>query len=192
MVWISTFAVIIAYLLGSIPSAYIAGRLRRGVDIREVGDGNMGAANAFRTLGARTGIAVFIVDVGKGAAAMLIAGLLAVPEPVLLLCGLAAVAGHNWPVLLGFRGGRGEATTIGTLLTLVPYGMLSLLGVAAIPLLITRNVTLTSTFLFIPLPLVAWLFGASVLVIAYTVALPCVVGFTHFLTARHLHAKAES
>jgi glycerol-3-phosphate acyltransferase PlsY len=161
------------------------------VDIRELGDRNMGAANAFRELGPRLGIGVGVVDVGKGAAAILIAKALAVPEAVVLLTGLAAVAGHNWPVFLRFRGGRGEATTVGTLLTLMPREMLIIFGVAAVPFLITRNIIVTSVFLFVPLPLVAWALGAPGVMIAYAIALPCLVGFTHFLTTRHLTVNAE-
>jgi len=183
--------VIMGYLIGAIPFAYIAGRRVRGVDIREVGDRNMGAANAFRELGARAGIAVGIVDIGKGAAAILIAEALGVPLPVLLLTGLAAVAGHNWPIFLKFGGGRGEATTIGILLTLMPREMLIIFGVAALPFLITRSIILTSVFLFVPLPLVAWGFGTSGVMIAYCIALPCVVGFTHYITTRHMPAEVK-
>jgi glycerol-3-phosphate acyltransferase PlsY len=192
MVWNCISAVIIGYLIGAIPSAYVAGRLVRGLDIRELGDGNMGAANAFHQLGARAGIAVGIVDIGKGAAAILIAEALTVPLPAVLLTGLAAVSGHNWPIFLRFRGGRGEATTIGTLWALMPSEMLIVFGIAAVPFLIRHNVTFTSVFLFVPLPLVAWLLGASGLMIAYCIALPCLVGFTHYITTRHLPAKVKS
>lgn len=191
MIWSSIFAIIIGYLLGAMPSAYVAGRVVKGVDIRELGDGNMGAANAWREIGPKAGIAVAIADVGKGAAAMLIAKAIGVPLPTLLLTGLAAVAGHNWPLFLRFRGGRGEATTIGVLLTLMPREMLAVFGVALVPFLITRNIIFTSVFLFVPLPLVAWWFGAPGLLIAYCIALPCLVGFTHFLTKRHIRLSVE-
>lgn len=191
MIWSSISVVITAYLIGAIPSAYIAGRLLKGVDIREVGDRNVGAANAFRELGARAGIAVGIIDVGKGATALLIAEALGVPLPALLLTGLAAVAGHNWPIFLKFRGGRGEATTVGVLLTLMPRETLIVFAVAALPFFITHNIILTSVFLFVPLPLVAWLLGASGALIAYCIALPCLVGFTHYVTTRHLPAQVN-
>ena len=191
MIWISISSLITGYLLGSFPSAYLAGRLMKGVDIRQLGDGNMGAANAWRELGARAGIAVATIDVGKGAAAILIARAIGVPLPVLLLTGVAAVAGHNWPIFLKFRGGRGAATAIGVLSTILPYEMLILLGVALIPFAITRNIIITSTFLFAPLPLVAWWFGAPGVLIAYSIALPCLVGFTHFITTRHAPAKVN-
>ena len=191
MIWILIFAVTVGYLLGSIPSAYIAGRLTRGVDIRELGDGNMGAANAWRELGPKAGIAVGIMDVGKGAAVVLIATAMGITLPAVLLTGVAAVAGHNWPIFLKFRGGRGEATTIGILSALMPREMLIVFGIASVPFLISRNVTFTSVFLFVPLPLVAWLLGAPGALIGYSIALPCLVGFTHYVTTRHLLARVK-
>ncbi|MBA7628589.1 Glycerol-3-phosphate acyltransferase [subsurface metagenome] len=108
--------VLTGYLLGSIPTAYIAGRLLKGRDIRQIGDGNVGAHNAFRELGPKTGVAVGIIDAGKGVLVIIIAQVAGIPQVTILLSGAAAVIGHNWPVFLGFRGGRGESTTIGILL----------------------------------------------------------------------------
>ncbi len=182
MVWL---IILLGYFLGSVPTAYIAGHVLRGVDIRQVGDENMGAANAFRQLGAKTGIAVFLVDAGKGAVAILIAQAASLPLAAVLLTGLAAVAGHNWPVFIGFRGGRGEATTIGVLLTLITQPMLIVGGVAAVAFFITRRVILgQGPFMFPPLPLVCWWLGVPGLLVAYSIALPCLVGFTHFLRTR--------
>jgi len=176
--------VILGYLLGSIPTGYIAGRFFRKVDIRRVGDGNMGAQNAFRQLGAGVGIAVGIVDAGKGALAILIAQAANLPQIAVLLAGAAAVIGHNWPVFLRFRGGRGEATTIGVLLVTVTQPMLILAIPVIATLVIWRNVTLASAVLFVPLPLVCWWLGVPGALIAYGIALPCLVGFTHFLRTR--------
>lgn len=177
--------VVLGYLIGSIPTAYIASRLLKGKDIRQMGDANMGAANAFRQLGAKVGIAVFFVDVGKGVLAILIAQSASSHQAVILLTGAAVVIGHNWPVFIGFRGGRGESTTIGVLLTLVTYPMLILAGPALIGLLIGRNVILASAILFIPLSLVCWWLGFTAWLISYSIALPCLVGVTHFLRTRH-------
>jgi len=174
----------LGYLLGSIPTAHIAGRVLKKVDIRQVGDGNMGAANAFRQLGAKTGVAVGIIDAGKGALAILIAQAASLPLAVVLLTGTAAVVGHNWPIFIGFRGGRGEATTIGVLLTTITQPMLILAGPTILALVIFRNVILASAVLFIPLPLVCWWLGVPGMLTAYGIALPCLVGFTHFLRTR--------
>jgi glycerol-3-phosphate acyltransferase PlsY len=176
--------VISGYLLGSIPTGYIAGRIFKQVDIRKVGDGNMGAQNAFRQLGAWVGIAVGLIDAGKGALAIFIAQAADLPQIAVLLAGAAAVAGHNWPVFLRFRGGRGEATAIGVLLFTVTQPMLVVAAPAIAALVIWRNVILASAVLFVPLPLVAWWLGVPGMLIAYSVALPCLVGFTHFLRTR--------
>lgn len=177
--------VLFSYLLGSIPSAYIAGRVLRGIDIRNVGDGNVGAANAYREIGPAAGIAVLIADACKGAIAVMVTQAFA-SQFVVFLAGFAVVAGHNWPVYIGFRRGRGEATTIGVLFVLLPQPMLILLAVCAIPFLVTRNTMLAGAILFAPLWLVALLMGASGALISYSIALPCLVGLTHLVTTRHL------
>ncbi len=146
--------VISGYLLGSIPTAYIAGRLLKGKDIRQMGDGNVGAANAFHQLGHKTGIGIFLIDITKGALPILIAQAFALSQVAILITGAAAVMGHNWPIFIGFRGGRGESTTIGVLLTIITQPMLIVAGPAALVLLLRKNVTLASVFLFVPLPLV--------------------------------------
>ncbi|MBA7483268.1 Glycerol-3-phosphate acyltransferase [subsurface metagenome] len=102
----------------------------------------------------------------------------------MLLVGAAAVIGHNWPVFLRFRGGRGEATTIGVLLTTITQPMLILAIPVIAALVIWRNVTLASAVLFVPLPLVCWWLGVPGALITYGIALPCLVGFTHFLRTR--------
>ena len=177
--------VLLGYFVGSIPTAFIAGRLLKGRDIRQMGDGNVGARNAFFQLGAKVGISIFFIDAGKGALAIIIAQTAGLPQVAILLTGAATVIGHNWPVFIGFRGGRGEATTIGVLLTLITQPMLILAGPALATLAIKQNVNIASAVLFIPLSLVCWLLGVPGLLIAYSIAMPCLVGFTHFLRTRH-------
>jgi len=109
--------VILGYFLGSIPTAYVVGRVAKGIDIRQVGDGNVGAANAFHQLGKKIGVTVGLIDAGL---AVLIAQAADIPQETVLITGVAAIIGHNWPVFLGFRGGRGECTTIGVLLIILP------------------------------------------------------------------------
>lgn len=174
-------AVLLGYLLGSIPSAYVAGQLLSHVDIRQHGDGNAGAANAFTVLGPLPGITVGLVDVAKGVATLALAQVLTGSQGVALLAGLAAVLGHNWPIWIGFRGGRGEATTIGILLYLMPAPMLAAVALGGVVFGLTRNVIAASAVLFISMPLFAWLTGISVLLIGYGVGLSCLVGATHFL-----------
>jgi len=178
--------VVLGYFLGSIPTAYIVGRVLKGVDIRQIGDGNMGAANTFRQLGPKAGVTVGIIDAAKGAAVILIAQAASLPLVAVLLTGTAVVVGHNWPVFLGFRGGRGEATTIGVLLVTATQPMLIMAIPAIAAHFILRDTTKAAAVLFVPLPLICWLVGLAGALIAYSVALPCLVGFTHFLRTRRV------
>jgi glycerol-3-phosphate acyltransferase PlsY len=176
--------ILLSYLLGSIPTAYIAGRLIKGEDIRQMGDGNMGAQNAFHQLGAKTGLSVGIIDAAKGILAILIAQLAGIPQVSVLLAGTAAVIGHNWPVFLGFRGGRGECTTIGVLLTLVTLPMLIAGSAAAMVLFKTKSVIKASVVMFVPLPFLCWWLEVPGLLVSYSIGLPCLVGLTHFIRTK--------
>jgi glycerol-3-phosphate acyltransferase PlsY len=103
------------------------------------------------------------------------------------MAGFAVVAGHIWSPFIGFRGGRGEATASGVLVVLLPREMFILLGVGIIPFLIThRNTMVLGAILFAPLWLVAWLMGASGDLILFSIALPCLVGITHYFSTRKL------
>jgi glycerol-3-phosphate acyltransferase PlsY len=181
--------VALGYFLGSVPTAYLAGRIFKGVDIRQIGDGNMGAANAYRQLGPKIGFMVGIVDAAKGALAVLIALAVNAPQAVVLLTGAAAVFGHNWPIFLGFRGGRGESTTIGVLLAVITVPMLIVAAPAILAHFILRDTTKAAAVIFVPLPFLCWMLGLSGVLIAYSIALPCLVGFTHFLKTRWLIAQ---
>jgi len=155
-------AIVIGYLLGSIPSAYIAARLATGRDIRQMGGGNVGALNTFREVGAGAGIAVLLADVGKGAAAVAIAyWLLDVPPLFVVLAGLAAVTGHMWSIFLKFSGGKGMGATVGALGILMPLygywqGLAIFLGIILVPLIITHNVALSTGIGLVFLPVVIW------------------------------------
>ena len=176
------FIVGVCYLLGTLPSAYLAGRFLRGIDIRDLGDRNPGTANAWRLFGAKAGVAVFIVDCAKGIGAVLLARLIVDSQDAALLGGLAVVAGHNWPVYLGFKGGRGAATLLGVLLITWPQAAFPLFLLGGIPLLLTRSSTVALGFIFSSFPLVAWLTGASLSLIGYSVVLMALVGYTHWMT----------
>ena len=180
----------IAYLLGSIPFAYIIGKLS-GLDVRKVGDRNVGTFNIFRHAGLIAGIATLIADVGKGALAIVIANALSGHEMVVFGAGVAVVIGHNWPVFLRFRGGRGLAVVIGVLLALLPIEMLIAAAIGIAVLVVTRNSIWFGVALFIPFVLLCWLFGEPVSLLIYSAALPCLAGFTHWLTTRHLSSEAQ-
>jgi len=114
-------AIILAYLLGSVPTGYLWGRLSKNIDIREHGSGNMGATNVFRVLGKGPGMAVLLLDILKGLVAVIGLGTVLGVDAILgrVALAVAAVAGHNWTVFLGFKGGKGVATSLGVLLALV-------------------------------------------------------------------------
>lgn len=185
----TALSLVVAYLLGSIPSAYLFGR-RSGVDIRAVGDRNVGAFNVFRHVGLIEGIGTLAADAGKGALAMVVTKALSGDMLVVFLAGGAVVAAHNWPVFLHFRGGRGAATAVGVLLVLLPREMSIGLGLATISLLLTRNSIFFGAMLFIPTPLLCWLFGEPLALLAYSAGLPCVVGLTHWMRIRRLPLEA--
>ncbi len=113
-------SLIFCYLIGSIPSAYIAGKLCRGIDIRQYGSGNIGATNVFRVLGKVPGVIVLLADVAKGfVAVVFVTGILQLNQITFyVLAGLAVVCGHNWTVFLNFKGGKGIATSLGVLIGL--------------------------------------------------------------------------
>ena len=178
------FIIILSYLLGSIPTSYIVGRFSVGRDIRRIGDENAGAANAYRELGSRAGIFVGVIDAAKGSAVILIAQVANMSQPIVLLAGVVAVVGHNWPVFVGFRGGRGVSTTIGILYILVTIPMLILTLPTLLILIIKRNVTPAMAFLFITLPLVDLFFKIPTQYIVYGIALPALVGITTFFRTR--------
>ncbi|MFH1662594.1 MAG: glycerol-3-phosphate acyltransferase [Chloroflexota bacterium] len=153
-----TIALIAAYFLGSIPSAYIVGRLRKGVDIRQVGSRNMGAMNVFYNVGFLYGLLVLLMDLGKGAAAIAVARYwLGVPVAAELVSGAVAVLGHGFPVWLKFHGGKGGAPLIGTLIFFMPWGLTIAFPLFALLTLLTRFPTLSYSIGLLTFPLAAWL-----------------------------------
>ena len=117
---ITAAAILAAYLIGSFPPAYVIARLRKGIDIRQIGSRNMGAMNVFYSVGFAEGLLALALDIGKGAAAIALVRWLGVPVIMELMAGVVVVIGHSFPVFLKFRGGRGGATCIGILAYLMP------------------------------------------------------------------------
>jgi glycerol-3-phosphate acyltransferase PlsY len=153
-------AFVLAYLLGSIPTAVWVGKTFHGLDVREHGSGNAGATNVIRVLGWKTGIPVMIVDIGKGWLAAYLPVLLHLAEPgsaqlinIQILTGLISIIGHVYPVLAGFRGGKGVACTVGVLIALHPFLTLSCIAIFLIVLLITGYVSVASMSMGIAFPI---------------------------------------
>ena len=147
------FSLLLGYLLGSIPSGWLAGRWLKDIDLRELGSGSTGATNVLRQVGKGPALVVFLIDVGKGAAAVLIARALGLGDWIQVLAGLTALAGHIWPVWLHFKGGKAVATGFGMFLGLAwPVGLASF-GVFLLTLWLFRIVSLSSVLAAVSLPL---------------------------------------
>ena len=199
MITSGILGIIIGYLLGSIPSAYIAARLVKGIDIRRVGSGNVGGLNTYRQIGTRPAVAVAVADIGKGSAAVAVAyGPLALSQPWVLAAGLAAVIGHMWMVWLKFNGGKAVGTTVGVLAAAMPLlggywpELLVFLALIAIPLFITHNVALATFIALVFLPAIMWLGRPPGYFIIWSVVLGILIGLRYLPTARASWAKAEN
>lgn len=201
---VSIAVICAAYLIGSIPFGLLAGKLR-GVDIRTRGSGNVGATNAYRTLGPAVGIVVFALDVAKGALPTLLAMNLSRLAPplsgpatdtwhsvVLVLTGMAVIAGHNWSLYLGFQGGKGVATGAGVLLVLFPLFTAVLLIVWIIVVATTRYVSAGSIVIsaLFPVLVVAFHHG-NVVYVVFSLAAAAVVLFRHRSNIGRLLAGTE-
>jgi len=190
-------AIIIGYLLGSIPSAYIATRLAKGKDIRQMGGGNVGGLNVYREVGPWPALGAAIFDVGKGAGAVAIAyWLLALPPVFVLLAGLASVVGHNWMLFLKFSGGKGMGAAFGSMAVLLPVygypqGLLILFGIILIPFLITRNVALSMGTGLVTLPFIIWLGTHSGIGTIMAVIVGLVILIKFLPTARAAWARSK-
>ncbi len=150
-------AIAIAYLLGSIPFSFLAGRAK-GIDLRTVGSGNLGAANAFRALGRSTGIAVLLADVGKGVLAVVIARAIT-DDPWPAVAAGAAMAGHVFPVWLRFKGGKGVAVGGGAVIALMPLASVILLGLWLVVAVVARYTSRASVRSAVVATPLVWLMG---------------------------------
>ena len=163
-------AIIIGYVLGAIPFSYIIGRHIRHIDIREKGSGNVGALAVWREAGPLFGILALFADVGKGVLTIYVARWLGLEVLWICVAGFAGVAGHNWPVFLKFRGGKGASTIMGVLLAFMPLQFVIGLGIALLVVIPTSNIRLGIIGLAC-IPVIAWLFDKPAEFIYYPLAL---------------------
>ena len=180
--------IITAYLIGSIPTALIISKSFFGIDIREYGSGNMGATNTFRVLGPKFGTIVMAGDMLKGILAVALYNLLPYyltneldRTNLMIGLGMAAVAGHIYPVWAQFRGGKGVATLFGMLLAMQPVVAISCVGVFLLVLFLTRYVSLSSILAGVALPIcVLWIYNEhEVFYRVFAVAVAALVVLTH-------------
>ena len=160
-----------SYLLGSVSFSYLIARLAKGVDIRTVGSHNAGGHNVMLEVGRGWGILATVLDAGKGVLAACLGLTLGHGAASGVLAGLAAVLGHNYPFYLGFRGGKGVATSLGALLVLMPREtLLGLVVLGVLYLAITHSISFCSGAGFVSMSLLAWLWGQPAWLILAPVA----------------------
>ena len=150
---------IAGYLLGCIPSGLFVGKYFCNIDIRNYGSKNLGTTNMFRILGAKPALIVLLADMAKGMLAVVFADHISGSADALLLGGIMAILGHNYPVFLGFKGGRGVATGLGVVLMLMPKVTAVVFSLWALIVFITRYVSLGSTVAASLVPVFAWYFS---------------------------------
>ncbi len=151
------FILLISYFIGNISFAYILGKIFAKKDVRDYGSGNAGTTNAMRTFGKKIGILVFIGDVLKGAVSVYIGKKIGGLEGA-YIAGAFVIIGHNWPVLLNFKGGKGVATTIGVMLIISPYLTAICVFFGLVVIRITKTVSLGSIYGMASAPVMAVLF----------------------------------
>ncbi|HWY77247.1 MAG TPA: glycerol-3-phosphate 1-O-acyltransferase PlsY [Verrucomicrobiae bacterium] len=190
MIWICATVAIVAYFLGSIPTGYLAGRAK-GIDVRTVGSGNIGATNAFRTLGTVPGILVLLIDGLKGWGAVELSGVIsallqpaAKPDPnvieyLRIVAASCAILGHNYTCWLKFKGGKGIATSAGVLAALVPLALVISLGTWIIVCIWTRYVSVASIAASAILPFGTWIAGYSYRLIIFTALMAVLAIYKH-------------
>jgi glycerol-3-phosphate acyltransferase PlsY len=197
----NTLALIVAYLLGSVPSAVWMGKLFYGIDVREYGSGNAGATNTFRVLGWKAGLPVLILDIAKGWLAVKIAWLsgLYLPHSQQLInfelaLGISALAGHVFPVFAGFRGGKGVATLLGVLIAIHPWAALWCAGIFTAMLLVTHYVSMGSMTAALAFPFIIMLVYKETLptVNLFSMAVSILVLATHQKNIERLLRGKES
>ena len=170
-----------AYALGSVPTAYILVRWMEGEDIRDFGSRNVGALNAYNRTGVWAGLLVLLVDTAKGVLAVAAPRLLGVDPWVLFITSPLVVVGHNWPVFLNFRGGKGAAAIFGISLVIAPWLTIITAGPSILVMLLRRNVVLGAAFGFILLNTLLWVTGQGAEQVGLCLLLTLLVTGTYVL-----------
>lgn len=191
---------ILAYLLGALPFSILAGKLLKGIDIREYGSGNAGATNTFRVLGKKAGIPVLFLDVLKGFLAVSLAHYSEFGSDtemfinISLAYGVAAVLGHVFPVYVGFRGGKGVATLLGLMIGAFPQAALLSIGVFILTLILSRYVSLSSILAGLVFPIGVYFFSEILIstMVIFSVFVPVLLLATHQRNIERIFRGEES
>jgi glycerol-3-phosphate acyltransferase PlsY len=182
--------IIFAYLLGSLPSGYVLGKLA-GIDVRGVGSGNIGATNVARALGKRQGVLTLLADAAKGYLPVMIGFALDFEPLGIAFVAASAFLGHLFPVFLNFKGGKGVATALGALLAIAPLATLVLVAVFAVVVLSSRIVSLGALAAAVLAPLVLWLFYQPAAIIGMGLFFAAMIVIRHHGNVQRLRAGTE-
>ncbi|MBS1651461.1 MAG: glycerol-3-phosphate 1-O-acyltransferase PlsY [Bacteroidetes bacterium] len=191
--------ILLAYLLGSIPTAVWVGRFFYGIDVREFGSGNAGATNTFRVLGRKAGIPVLLIDITKGTLAVSLSYFSTYEAysnnfiALQLGLGVAALLGHIFPIFAGFRGGKGVATILGVVMCILPIPTLFALGVFIICLLFSKIVSLSSMSAGLAFPIILFFYGnQNIILTVFSIVVAILLLITHRKNIKRLLLKQES
>jgi acyl phosphate:glycerol-3-phosphate acyltransferase len=182
---------LLAYLIGSIPFGFILIRASQGKDIRAFGSGNIGATNVFRK-NRMAGLATLLLDAGKGYLAVVVAHWLGGTESWLALAAFAAIIGHVFTIWLKFKGGKGVATGCGAFMALSPLAVLTTLGVFLVVLMATRYISAASILATAAYPLWAYLYGAPLPVLCWSLLGALIIIAKHHQNIRRLFSGTEN
>lgn len=177
---IAAVLIVVSYLIGGIPAAYVGGRIQNGTDIRKYGNGNVGTVNAIRTLGMRSGLIVLAADAAKGAAVIGLGRLAGASDYTLFAMAIAVTAGHNWSPYIGFKGGKGVAVIFGISLAMVPFQSILAGPIVFVVYFATRSWVWAFGAGIIAINAIFIAIGAPGLCIAMCLVLSVLVIATHF------------
>ncbi|MFA6742587.1 MAG: glycerol-3-phosphate 1-O-acyltransferase PlsY [Candidatus Neomarinimicrobiota bacterium] len=189
---------LLSYLIGSIPTAIIVGKITKNIDIRQYGSGNAGGTNAFRVLGWKAGLFVSLFDVAKGVFATAFISQIRLDTPpldsawLMILAGVCAILGHTYTIFAGFKGGKGVATGAGMIVALYPIAFLICLLIFALVLFSTGLVSVSSISAALGLPIVLWIlnhfrsFSIEPALLIFSIFIPIFIIFTHRSNIRRL------
>jgi len=186
-----TLVVFAAYLIGSIPFAFLLARRWSAADLRQVGSGNLGAANVMRASGVTAGVLVAILDITKGACSVVLAERLSGNAAAPAVAGLAAIVGHIYPVWLRFRGGKGVATACGVFSVLTPLAIPPALAIFLITVALTKYISLGSLLATIALPPLAYAMGSPAPAVIAAFAAAAIIVFRHRSNVARLRTGTE-
>lgn len=176
---LAIIGLVLAYFIGAFPSAYIIGKLRKGIDIRTVGSHNMGAMNTFYSVGFWWGMLALFMDISKGVLAVAVTWQLTHSDYWQLAAGIVAVLGHNFPIYLKFKGGKGGASCIGILVYIMPWGLPIYPALFGLSLLITRFPTLSYSIAFLCFPIMAAFIYHSAAYIVFSLVIIIIPGIRY-------------